>query len=116
MLSNEMYDLLRLIPRYPNTIDYASLKTSTELKEENMLSYLREAKYDKYEYINLHSEKVLDGTFSRTEKGQAAIEAYEQDKNNQQTMEKSLCAAKWALVAAAVSAITSVIALLSNFC
>ena len=116
MLSKEMYDLLKLIPRHPSVIDYAELKASTKLEEEKLFSYLCDAMFETYEYINSHNALVKDGSFSLTEKGQAAIEAYEQDKKNQETMNKSLCAAKWALFAAAVSAITSVIALLSNFC
>lgn len=116
MLSKEMYDLLKLIPRYPNIIDYARLKTSTKLEEKEMQDFLCEAKYEGYDYINSHEVTVQNGSFSLTEKGQAAIEAYEQDKKNQETMNKSLCAARWALIAAAISAITSVIALLSNIC
>ncbi len=116
MLSKEMYDLLKLIPRHPSVIDYEELKASTKLEEKEMQYFLCEAQYGGYDYINSHEVTVQNGSFSLTEKGQAAIEAYEQDKKNQETMNKSLCAAKWALFAAAVSAITSVIALLSNFC
>ena len=116
MLSKEMYDLLKLIPRHPSVIDYAKLKASTKLEEEKLFSYLCDAMFETYEYINSHNTLVKDGSFSLTEKGQAAIEAYEQEQRNQKTMQQSLCAARWALIAAAISAITSVIALLSNIC
>ncbi len=116
MLSKEMYDLLKLIPRHPSVIDYEELKASTKLEEEKLFSYLCDANFETYEYINSHNTLVKDGRFSLTEKGQSAIEAYEQEQRNQKTMQQSLCAARWALLAAAISAITSVIALLSNIC
>ena len=116
MLSKEMYNLLKLIPRHPSVIDYAELKASTKLEEKEMQDFLCEAIYGGYDYINSHEVTVQNGSFSLTEKGQAAIEAYEQEQRNQKTMQQSLCAARWALIAAAISAITSVIALLSNIC
>lgn len=116
MISKEMYDLLKLIPRHPKIIDYAELKKVSALGLEDLYSILCDAQYDAYGYINSHKATIKDGAFSLTEKGQAAIEDYEQTQNNQKMVEDSLNTAKRAMWAAFASAVAAIIALIQNFC
>lgn len=109
-----MYDLIKLIPRYPKTISYSELEIAFNNDSSILADLLCEAQSADYEYINSHQPLIVNGSFSLTEKGQATIESYKQDQRNQKIMEQSLSAAKWALGAAAISAVASIIAILIN--
>ena len=54
MLSKKMYNLLKQIPRFPETIPYESLKKKTFKTTAAMDSLLLEAKSDEYNYIYQH--------------------------------------------------------------
>ena len=112
MLSEEMYYLIKQAPRDGNGVFYNSLKV---LNEANKYELVCEALHSDYEYLykrTLSSAALEKSAFSLTEKGQAAIEAYEQDKRSQETVAKSLRVSRiamWAAIASAGAAFFSLI-------
>lgn len=117
MLSKEMYILLKKIPRREDWISYAELNPSGDKRIDSLLN---EAKYDDYDYINQGSPtndyRLINSTFSLTEKGQAAIEEHEQAIHNQVIVEQSLKVATTAKWAAVFSAIVALLSLIKTFC
>ena len=113
MISKEMYEFLREIPRHPQTIPYEELNRRFK---KDIFEIACEAEYKNCEYINGFGifSNNNDSKVSLTEKGQAAIEEYEQSMRNQKIIEKSLNVsqtAMWAAIASAVVAIASLIKL-----
>ena len=111
MLSKEMYLLLNRIPRYNKRILYLELNCDNNEEIDNLLC---EAQYQSYDYIIQHGNLLKQSSFSLTEKGQAAIEEYEQAERNEAIIKKSLNvsrAAMWAAIASAAVAIASLIKL-----
>ena len=113
MLSEEMYTLIKKIPRRGNWVPYAELNPTGDM---NIDKLLLEAKYDSYDYINQNGRLLRDSTFSLTEKGQAAIEEYEQALRNQKIVETSLTVSRVAMVAAIGSALAAIISLIKMIC
>ena len=112
MISKEMYELLKKIPRHPNTVPYKEVVRDNNEKEFNLFC---EAKYPDYGYINQSMGRREDSTLSLAEKGQAAIEEYERTAHNQEMVEKSLNVSRvamWAAIGSAIAAIASLIKLL----
>ena len=118
MLSKEMYDLLKRIPRYPETILASRLYEGNPMAAR-IKDLLLEAAHSDYEYINQSASRVLQSNFSLTEKGQALIEEYETAERNQKIVEESLQiaqkslrvaqVAKWVAVFSAIAAFLSVL-------
>lgn len=109
MLSKEMYALLNQVPRYAKQISYADLNKSNDRKVYDLIC---EATYTTYDYLNKHGGTVESSNYSLTEKGQAAIEEYEQAQHSQKVMNTSLSVARiamWAALASAAAAIASLI-------
>lgn len=112
MISKEMYSILKCIPRHPQKIGYLLLKDKSILNENFFWNLMCEAQYQNCEYINILSVPMEQGDISLTERGQAAIEEYEQAERNQKVMDKSLNVARiamWAAIASAVAAIASLV-------
>ena len=111
MISKEMYLLLKEIPRNKE-IPYSDLN-----KEKNPAidGLLCEAFYDSNDLISKRGGVLENCVFSITEKGQAALEEYEQVKHNQEVVDKSLKVAKVAMWAAIGSAVAAVLSLIKMF-
>ncbi|MBQ2062172.1 MAG: hypothetical protein II458_05795 [Oscillospiraceae bacterium] len=108
MLSEEMYNLLKKVPRYEETISYADLNKDDDKQIYHLIC---EAVYDAYDFLNKHGDTIKKSSFSLTEKGQAAIEEYEQSTHNQKMMKTSLHVA----IIAAIAAVASVLATIASF-
>ena len=117
MISNEMYLLLKSIPRFPKAVSFDVLFSEKIFEITKLKTLIQEAKHSDYEYIiqdQVRGRTVHDSDFSLTEKGQAAIESYEQNEENKKIVAKSLkvaedslkvaVVAKWAAIASAVTA------------
>ena len=108
MISKEMYELLKKIPRPPKSV---LRKEVNNTNSETINTLISEAAYSTYDYINEHysmsPDMPLDDTLSLTEKGQAAIEEYEQAERNNKIIEKTLSVSKAAMWAAVASAVVS---------
>lgn len=114
MISKEMYELLKRIPRHPKAIAYDELN---KICEKDIFEIACEAEYKNCEYINISGLLARDKgcTLSLTEKGQAAIEDYKRTTHNQKMVEKSLAVSRiamWAALGSAVAAIISLIKML----
>ncbi len=109
MISKEMYELLKTIPRYPKTIPYKDLISEDDVTRFNLLL---EAKSPSCEYINETMEYIKRSELSLTEIGQAAIEEYEQAARNQEMIEKSLKVSRAAMFAAIASAVVAFLSLI----
>jgi hypothetical protein len=109
MISKEMYELLKRIPRHPQSILYTQLNKEDNEKLYNVIC---EANYTGYEYINVVGPSLKKGGLSLTEKGQAAIEEYEQAARNQKIVERSLLVSRVAMWAALGSAAAAIISLI----
>lgn len=106
MISEEMFQFLRRIPRHPAWIEYDSLlKSIKNISTDRINSLKSEASDDDYGYINDH----LDGKISLTEKGCVALEAYRHEKSNRSIMTWSLFFSLIAMIAAVASAVTTII-------
>lgn len=115
MLSEEMYYLIKQVPRDNNGIAYKDLKVHNEDSKYQLVS---EAIYKDYDYllkVSLGSSALDRSFYVLTEKGQAAIEAYEQEKRNQQIMKKSLVVSRTAMWAAIASAFVAACSLIKMF-
>ena len=111
MLSHEMYDLLKRIPRFPNSTPAGNLYPNNP-KYERVRDLLLEAEH--YDYINAPKTPILENDVSLTEKGQSAIEEYERAEQSHKMTEESLKVAKAAKVAAIFSAIAAFAALVDQ--
>ena len=122
MLSKEMYDLLKQIPRYPQSIFAGKLYENSPMASR-IKDLLLEASHADYEYVNCSNLKVLDSEISRTEKGQALVEEYEAAERNQKIVDESLKisqeslkvarVAKWAANFSAVASLPTLIGALT---
>ena len=108
MISKEMYLLLKMAPRHNGQVSYATIEK--ELGEK-AYSLVCDAVYPDYDYLSNVSSSVKNGAFFLTEKGQAAVEEYEQAKNNQATAKGTLIVS---IVAIVLSVISIAVALLSS--
>ncbi len=113
MISKEMYELLKKIPRTPKSISYNEINGS---KDEKKYQLICEAAYTGYDYITVSGILSENGSLSLTEKGQAEIEEYEQAERNQKIVEKSLIVARVAMWAAIGSAVVAIVSLVKMFC
>ena len=118
MLSNDMYDVLKCIPRSPQQTTYNDIRGLSRLETNSLNIILSNARYHTYDYINagimLESDPI-----SLTEKGQAAIEEYEAAKRNGlYVLASAKCAqdaskaAKRSTIIASVALIISILQLL----
>lgn len=112
MLSKEMYVFLKKVPRHPKTILHEKLISNNNSPEYSLFC---EAK-NQCGYIQDVIEPVEGKYYSLTEKGQAAIEAYELAERNQAVVEKSLNVSKVAMVAAIASAFAAIFSLIKMLC
>lgn len=116
MISKEMYDLLKSIPRHPKTIQAGELYENNP-QANRVKELLYEANGVDYEYVNCSTLRVLDGKISLSEKGQALLEEYEQAERNNKIVRRSLAVAKvamWAAIASAIAAFLSLIPQIPN--
>ena len=113
MISEKMFAFLKDIPRHPKSITYGEIKNVDGDEKYNLAC---EARYISYDYINLNGAIKSESVVSLTEKGQAAIEEYEQATRNQEIIEQSLKVTRAAMWAAIVSAIVSFLSLIKILC
>ena len=112
MISKEMYELLKKIPRHNTGIAYTLINPNDD---EIICSLVCEAKSQYCGYVNEPMGALKRSCISLTEKGQAAIEEYERTAHNQEMVEKSLNVSRiamWAAIGSAIAAIASLIKLL----
>lgn len=119
MLSNDMYDVLKCIPRSPQQTTYNDIRALSGLETDSLISILSNARYHTYDYINAGIRLEPDDPISLTEKGQAAIEEYEAAKRNDgyvlasaKSAQDASKAAKWSIIIACVALIISILQLL----
>lgn len=113
MLSKEMYELLKRIPRHPNTIDAEQILGNHELDLTNQLyNLLCEATHADYEYVNSTGSRLIYAKLSLTEKGQAVLEEYEAFDRNQKITKRSLAVAIIAMIASIASAFAAIASLI----
>lgn len=113
MLSEEMYGLLKVIPRH-GRISYIELKQKCGIEEKLLDDLLCEARYGTYDFINADLP-LHKGSISLTEKGKAAIEEYEAMEENHKITKRALTVARIGMWAAIASAITAIISLVKMF-
>jgi len=115
MLSKKMYNLLKQIPRFPETIPYESLKKKPFKTTAAMDSLLLEAKSDEYNYIyqneSSKSSIINKSQFSLSENGVAALEDYKREHRNDTLVKASLGVAVIAMAASVASAVAAFLAL-----
>lgn len=111
MLSREMYEVLKRVPRYPN-VAYAGKIFEKNDRAFRVRDLLLEA--EGCGYINVSKFPILDGNVSLTETGQAAIEAYERAETTHKIAEESLRVAKVAKWVAIFSAVAAFVALIAQ--
>lgn len=127
MISKDMYTLLAALPRFHENedgISYDDLCSKELLETGKLKDLLLEASHSDYNYIHKKQirgeEDVLHNcSFTRSERGQVALEVYEQTEENQKAVNESLKisqkslgiarVAMWAAIASAVAAIASLI-------
>ena len=114
MLSREMYDVLKDIPRYPKTIFAGKLYEGNPMAHR-IKDLLLEAAHCDYEYINHTQLRVLDSELSRTEKGQALVEEFEAAERNQKIVEESLVIAQKSLQVAQVAKWVAIFSAIASF-
>ena len=119
MLSNDMYDVLKCIPRSPQQTTYNDIRGLSGLETDSLISILSNARYHTYDYINAGIRLEPDDPISLTEKGQAAIEEYEAAKRNglyvlasAKSAQDASKAAKRSTIIACVALIISILQLL----
>lgn len=122
MLSKEMYNLLVAFPRRSDWIPYEKLNPSND---SNIYNLVCTAVHSDYEYLNKEGITLEKSEFSLTEKGQVAIELYEQNEENNRIVAQSLkvaeeslkvaIVAKWAAIASAIAAFLALLPVLINF-
>lgn len=115
MLSKKMYDVLSLIPKFPDEKAYSVILAESKLNDNDLWNILCEANYRTCEYINAPAI-IRNGNVSLNEKGEAAFEEYQQYLRNQEVLAKSLKVSKIAMVAAIASAITALLSLIQQLC
>lgn len=109
MLSREMNEVLKRVPRYPN-IAFAGKIFENNDKASRVKDLLLEA--ESCGYINVSKFPILDSDISLTETGQAALEEYERAEHTHKMAEESLKvakAAKWAAIFSTVAAFAALI-------
>lgn len=111
MLSKEMYIVLKQIPRHPHEIHCSEVYGSKKTDKDTLKSVLLDAVGGNYEYVNKNGYQILDSKLSLTERGVAAIEAYESEKSARRWMVGSSICAFLAMVAAIASAVAAFLAL-----
>lgn len=112
MISKEMYEFLKEIPRRPQSILFGELE---KLCKNDVSQIVYEANDESQGYILQMSvgNTIQNCSFSLTDSGQAEIEEYERSMRNQEIVEKNLKisrAAMWAAVASAAVAVVSLVA------
>lgn len=111
MISKEMYELLKLIPRHPKSIPYQELEKKNI---ENLYDLVCEAAYGNCEYINCPMKSIKQSNLSLTEKGQSAIEEYSITQNNQKVAKRTLTTSIIAIVLSVISIIVALASALSG--
>ena len=111
MISKEMYELLKLIPRHPKSIPYQELEKKNI---ENLYDLVREAAYGDCEYIIPPMKSIKQSNLSITEKGQSAIEEYSITQNNQKVAKLTLTTSIVAIILSVISIIVAVVSALGS--
>lgn len=113
MLSKEMYELLKQIPR--GSKEFISYTKLAENNSEERLAMLGEASSTVYDYIYQSESNPKKSVFRLAEKGQAAIEDYERAAHNQKIVEQTLKVADTAKCVSVISLIVALLSLLKMF-
>lgn len=110
MISNYMYQILKLLPHAPATITFEELYVLFKVSHIRLIDILKEAERHRYVEILFFQPKedMLLSDLSLTEAGQTAIEEYEQQK-------KTSTRANLAIVISILSLIIAAITLFLKF-
>lgn len=114
MISKDMYNVLKQIPRFPNDTNLQKLLSKKTLEINLLFEILNDALNCKYIiFTQSNNDKNYytfeKSSFSITEAGQIQIEEYENKKI-------SSTKSTWALIIAGLSFLTSAVAIILSIC
>lgn len=107
MISKDMYNVLKRIPRSPQKTSYLKLLKTKKFNADLLSDMLQEALIKKYLIFTEQEEYYMITTsiFCITEAGIVAMEEYKHKSNSSKK-------ATWALIISALSLIASIIAII----